>query len=78
VSLFPVVTVFLATQLPNLQKGMLTQPLTGPQWLAAIGLALALPLVIEGSKLIRRHRASHVTVLDVQDAVTPARGREPA
>ena len=44
-------------QLPSLQRGMLTAPLTGPQWLAAIGLALALPVVIEVGKWVRRRRA---------------------
>ena len=43
VAVVPVAMIFLATQLPSLQRGMLTTPLTGPQWLAAIGLALALP-----------------------------------
>ncbi len=43
VSLVPVTLIFLATQLPSLQQGMLTTPLNGPRWLEAIGLALALP-----------------------------------
>ncbi len=34
VALVPVVLVVLATQLPGLQRGMLTTSLTGPQWLA--------------------------------------------
>jgi len=75
VSLFPVAMIFLATQLPNLQRGMLTQPLTGPQWLAAIGLALALPVVIEASKWIRRIRTPTVETFEVEDAVAPDRGR---
>ena len=49
VSLVPVALIFLATQLPSLQTGLLTTSLTGPQWLAAIGLALALPVVIEAA-----------------------------
>ena len=73
VALVPVALIFLATQLPSLQAGMLTQRLTGPQWLAAIGLALALPVVIELGKAIRRrHRPSGET-FDVQQAVTPTR-----
>ena len=52
--------IFLATELPGLQKGLLTTSLTGPQWLACIGLALLLPLVIEASKWIRRRRAPSV------------------
>ena len=56
-AIVPIALIFLATQLPSLQRGLLTTPLTGPQWLAAIGLALALPLVIEAGKWIRRRRA---------------------
>jgi len=74
VSLVPIALLFLATQLPSLQRGMLTQTLTGPQWLAAIGLALALPVVIEGSKWIRRRRAPQQEQYDVGRAVAPARG----
>ncbi len=73
VSLVPVTLIFLATQLPSLQQGMLTTPLNGPQWLEAIGLALALPVVIEGSKWLRRRRAPGGAVLDVGRAVSPAR-----
>ena len=40
ISLVPVVMIVLATQLPALQSGLLTQALTGRQWLACIGLAL--------------------------------------
>lgn len=73
VSLVPVTMVFLATQLPSLQRGMLTQPLTGPQWLMVIGLALALPVVIEGSKWLRRRRTPAGEHIDVALAVNPAR-----
>jgi Ca2+-transporting ATPase len=73
VSLIPVATIFLATQLPSLQSSLLTQRLTGPEWLAAIGLALALPVVIELGKLIRRQRSPQVATLGVERAVGPAR-----
>ncbi len=73
VSLVPVTLIFLATQLPSLQQGMLTTPLNGPRWLESIGLALALPVVIEGSKWIRRRRAPEGEILDVGRAVLPAR-----
>ena len=46
--------------------------LTGPLWLAAIGLALALPLVIEAGKWIRRQRTPELTTLDTERAVAPA------
>ena len=41
-----------------MQSGLLTQPLTGRQWLACIGLALLLPVVIEGTKWFRRRHAA--------------------
>ncbi|HEY7440158.1 MAG TPA: cation-translocating P-type ATPase [Acidimicrobiia bacterium] len=73
VSLVPVATIFLATQLPSLQDGLLTQRLTGPQWIVAIALALALPVVIELGKLFRRQRSPELTTLGVERAVGPAR-----
>jgi Ca2+-transporting ATPase len=57
---------------------MLTQPLTGPQWLLSIGLALVLPVVIEVGKFVRRRRAPKGARLDVARAVAPARSAEPA
>jgi Ca2+-transporting ATPase len=74
VALVPVTLIFLATQLPSLQKGLLTVPLSGPQWLASICLALLLPIVIEGSKWLRRRSGPPVARLDPGQAVTPARG----
>jgi Ca2+-transporting ATPase len=71
VSLVPITMLVLATQLPSLQRGMLTQPLTGPQWLLSIGLALLLPAVIESWKLIRRLRRPAAARLDVERAVAP-------
>jgi Ca2+-transporting ATPase len=73
VGLVPIALIFLATQLPSLQRGLLTTPLTGPQWLAAISLALALPLVIEVGKWFRRRRIPQLTTLDIERAVAPAR-----
>ena len=66
VAIVPIALIFLATQLPSLQHGLLTTSLTGPQWLAAIGLALALPIVIEAGKWIRRRRAPEPAALDVE------------
>ncbi|HEU5308462.1 MAG TPA: cation-translocating P-type ATPase [Acidimicrobiia bacterium] len=74
VSLVPVAMIFLATQLPSLQHGMLTVPLTGPRWLEVIGLALVLPVVIEGSKWLRRRRDPQVQTFAVDRAVAPGRG----
>lgn len=49
----PTVIMILATELPFLQRGLLTTSLTGAQWLVCIALALAAPAVIEGHKLLR-------------------------
>ena len=73
VLLFPVAMIFLATQLPTIQKGLLTVPLTAPQWLACISLALILPIVIEANKWIRRRRAPSAAVTDPRQVVAPAR-----
>jgi len=56
ISLVPCGMILLATELPRPQGFLMTTPLTGAQWLAAIGLALLLPLVIEISKWVRRRR----------------------
>jgi P-type Ca2+ transporter type 2C len=56
ISIFPVVMIVLATALPTLASGLTAQALTGRQWLACIGLALLLPIVIEGNKWIKRRR----------------------
>ena len=80
ISLVPVVMIALATELPGLQKGLLTVSLTGRQWLACLGLAALLPLVVETGKWIRRRREAAPGVLDPQRALTPARalGSTPA
>src|SRR5580693_5071087 len=73
ISVVPVVMLVLATQLPALQSGLLTQPLTGRQWLACIGLALFVPVVIEGSKWLRRRRMPAPGTIDVESAVVGSR-----
>src|SRR4029450_13268429 len=52
VGLITVALLILATRVDFLQQSLLTQPLTGPQWLICLALALALPVVIEVAKLI--------------------------
>jgi Ca2+-transporting ATPase len=74
IGLIPVGLIVLATRVDFLQHSLLTQPLTGMQWLACLGLALALPVAIETSKLIRRRRAPEVAI-DPRRAVAPARAR---
>jgi len=69
----PAVLVVLATELPFLQRGLLTQPLSGLQWLACIGLALVLPVVVEVDKWVRRRRHHEADVYAAEFAVSPAR-----
>ncbi len=73
IAVVPVAMLVLATELPGLQKGLLTTSLTGKEWAACFGLALALPLVIETSKLIRRRRAPARPSLDARQALVPQR-----
>jgi Ca2+-transporting ATPase len=69
----PVVLVVLATELGFLQRGLLTQSLTGPQWLACIGLALVVPVVVEIDKWVRRRRHQRPAEYAPEVAVSPAR-----
>jgi P-type Ca2+ transporter type 2C len=69
----PVVLVVLSTELPFLQRALLTQPLSGPQWLACIGLSLVLPIVVEADKWIRRRRHREPVAYAAEPAVNPAR-----
>jgi Ca2+-transporting ATPase len=72
IAMVPVVVIVLATELDLLQGALLTQGLTGGQWLAAIGLSLLLPVVVEISKAVRRRRPRPAPV-SVARAVAPAR-----
>jgi Ca2+-transporting ATPase len=74
IGLITVALLVLATRVDFLQQSLLTQPLTGPQWLACLALALALPIVVETVKLVRRHHVPPVATDPVR-AVTPDRGR---
>ena len=58
IAFVPVALIRLATELPGLQSALHTVPLTGRQWLACIGLAALLPIVVETGKWIRRRRAT--------------------
>ena len=73
ISMITVALVFLATELPRLQGALMTRPLTGSQWLAVIGLAMLLPLIVESGKWIRRRRMQRSGPLDAELAVDPAR-----
>lgn len=69
----PVVLIITATQVGFLQSSLLTQPLTGREWLACIGL--------DGVRRRRTHMALSMTFgsarapspIDVERAVAPAR-----
>jgi Ca2+-transporting ATPase len=74
IGLITVALLVLATRVDFLQQSLLTQPLTGPQWLVCLALALALPVVVEMVKLVRRRRVPRATV-DPLLAVAPVRGR---
>jgi Ca2+-transporting ATPase len=50
------VLLVLTTVWAPLQRMLMTQPLTGEQWLGALGLAVIVMLVIEAEKWIRRRR----------------------
>jgi Ca2+-transporting ATPase len=52
----PAVLLVLTTTWSPLQRLLDTQPLTGEQWLGALGLALIVFIVIETEKWIRRRR----------------------
>ncbi|SEL38370.1 cation-translocating P-type ATPase [Rhodococcus maanshanensis] len=72
-----VVTVF-AVELGFLQDLLMTTSLTGGQWLACIGWALIVPVVIETEKAIRRRRrrlAGPPEPITAALAVAPGRAR---
>ena len=73
IALVPFTMLFLATQLPTLQHGLLTTPLTGPQWLVCVGLAAVLPVVVEISKLVRRRRAPKPGPVEINRGVSSER-----
>ena len=73
IGLVPVVMLFLSTQLPTLQAGLLTTPLTPHEWLASAGLAALLPIVVELGKWVRRRRPHEPPQLAPEYAVSPSR-----
>jgi Ca2+-transporting ATPase len=71
--LAPTGLLVLSTELAFLQRGLLTQALTGGEWLVCLGLALILPIVVEADKWIRRRKSPAPAPGDAVRAVTPAR-----
>jgi len=76
ISLVPALMILLATELPTLRDALLTESLTARQWFACLGLAALLPIVIEGSKWLRRRREAAPAALDVSRTVAPGRARD--
>ena len=75
IGLVPVVAVYLATELPGLQRALLTTSLTGTQWLVCAALAALLPLTVEVGKVVRRRRMVSPTAVAPDAAVAPERAR---
>jgi P-type Ca2+ transporter type 2C len=69
----PAALMVLATELAFLQRGLLTQSLTGLQWLACLGLALILPVVVELDKWIRRRHITAPAPASPPEVVAPTR-----
>jgi Ca2+-transporting ATPase len=68
----PVLLTVLATEAGLLQRFLMTQSLTGHQWLAAIGLAVCVLIVIETEKAIRRRRTTS-RQRSTEETVAPTR-----
>jgi Ca2+-transporting ATPase len=69
----PVILLVLATELSFLQRGLLTQSLSGREWLACIGLGLILPIVVEADKWLRRRHLAPAQAPDPRIVVDPGR-----
>jgi P-type Ca2+ transporter type 2C len=78
VLVIPAALVVLATELDVMQRGLLTQSLDGLQWLACLGLALVLPVVVEVDKWVRRRRLATPPHLQPVEVVNPARALAPS
>ncbi|MGV1008947.1 MAG: cation-translocating P-type ATPase [Dermatophilaceae bacterium] len=71
----PLVLLVLGTELGVLQRILMTSSLTGSQWLACVGLALLVPIVVEIDKWVRRRRAPTPAPINPMRALDPARAR---
>ena len=69
----PAALVVLATELGFLQRGLMTQSLTGLQWLACLGLALVVAVVVEIDKWIRRRKLPAPPAPTAVATVAPSR-----
>jgi len=71
----PVLLTIVAVEWEFLQGLLMTTSLTGGQWLACLGLALLVPLVVEVDKALRRRSESAPPPMAAQEAVAPVRAR---
>jgi len=78
IAVIPIVLLFLASELPTLQSGLLTVELSPRQWLTCFGLAALLPIAVEADKLVTRRKRRTPVRLRPEDAVAPARVRQQA
>ncbi len=67
----PAMLTLVATEWGLLQRFLMTQSLTGYEWLISICLAIVVLIVIETEKAIRRHGAAETT--PVESTVAPQR-----
>jgi Ca2+-transporting ATPase len=72
----PVLITIVAVEWTFMQQLLATTSLTGGQWLAALGLALVVPVTIELSKIPRRRALHQPAEFDAADAVNPGRARK--
>ncbi|HEY5854078.1 MAG TPA: cation-translocating P-type ATPase [Aldersonia sp.] len=72
----PAIITVLAVELGFLQAFLMTTSLTGGQWLACLGLAVIVPVVVELEKIVRRRRkAARAEPIPAVAAVLPQRAR---
>jgi Ca2+-transporting ATPase len=67
IAIIPVALVVLGTELGFLQEFLMTEPLTGYQWLACIALAAVVGVLIEADKWWLRRQAAKHRVIDIRD-----------
>ena len=78
VALVPVALIVLATMLPGLQHGLMTDLAHRSRVARRHRARARSALVVEVSKWVRRRRSPSVPAIDVQRAVAPARSRHSA
>jgi len=69
----PILITVVAVEWTFMQNLLATTSLSGGQWLAAIGLSLAVPITIELSKIPQRRALAKPAIIDPAHAVSPGR-----